>query len=353
MKKIFIILFSLISVLGYSQSVYPKVYGVSRNDSTGGSGGNYFATPYYVATHGGGGGISTVYTTSPILGDGSSGNHVRADTGYHNGGLLPWSKHVQDSISITLKVDKVTNKGLSTNDLTSQLIDTIRQKVKQIVPTTVKTATYTAQPYDFVPCDNTTASDTVILPSNPDDKTRIGVKIINGSHTTTLKCSGSDVFNKTSGSTAFVLQLVNQSAILQYQKSTNIWYVISTDAPYNAMLADTANTIKNGSMSKYDYFWLQFNIPANVAYTTVIPLNKSHTIITGKTLTSNDALSVASGAIEGGQAEIQLTGDGAHSPVWPSGSVVVGVYDINAVNIIYFAYVNATLKITIVQGVIQ
>jgi hypothetical protein len=60
------------------------------------------------------GGISTVNTTLPIMGDGSSGSHVRADTTKAPGRLATYN-------DVLGKVDKVIGKGLSTNDLTSVL----------------------------------------------------------------------------------------------------------------------------------------------------------------------------------------------------------------------------------------
>lgn len=144
------------------------------------------------------GGISTVNTTAPILGDGSLGSHVRLDP---------------------------------------TTLDTIRQKVRQITPTAVKTTTYNALAYDFVPCDNTSASFTVNLPNSPEDKTRLGVKLViqGGSNTITIASAGSDVFNKTSGATTLTLQLLNQATLLQYAKSTGIWHVLSTDAPLSGL----------------------------------------------------------------------------------------------------------------------
>jgi hypothetical protein len=51
----------------------------------------------------GGGGISTVNTIAPILGNGSSGSPVSADTGFHPHALATYSEHQRDSILASSK----------------------------------------------------------------------------------------------------------------------------------------------------------------------------------------------------------------------------------------------------------
>lgn len=100
-----------------------------------------------------------------------------------------------------------------------------------LIPTSVKTANYTAVPNDYVPVDTTSANVTVTLPTAPSDGTRIGVKMIiqASGHTVTIARGGTDVFNKTGGGTSLTLSLLNQAMILQYKSSTGIWYVTSDD----------------------------------------------------------------------------------------------------------------------------
>jgi hypothetical protein len=78
MKKILLLLLIFAPLIVYGQSsVYPNV-------TTGG------------------GGISTVNTTSPILGDGSSGSHVRVDTTKHQTGLATFNDVLAKQNKLTL-----------------------------------------------------------------------------------------------------------------------------------------------------------------------------------------------------------------------------------------------------------
>lgn len=110
--------------------------------------------------------------------------------------------------------------------------------LRQLTPTAVKTTTYSAAVNDFIPCDNTNGSFTITLPTAPADKSVIGVKLIilSGTNTITISAGGSDVFNKSGGSTSLTLSLLNQAIQLQYKASSGIWYVISTDAPSSAFI---------------------------------------------------------------------------------------------------------------------
>jgi hypothetical protein len=93
MKKIYLLLLIFAPLIGYGQSsVYPNI-----------------------TTGGGGGSSSTVNTTPPIYGDGSSGSHVRPDTGYHKGALGTYSLHQKDSIANALKQNKADTANNSVN----------------------------------------------------------------------------------------------------------------------------------------------------------------------------------------------------------------------------------------------
>lgn len=105
-----------------------------------------------------------------------------------------------------------------------------------LTPTAVKTANYTAAANDLVPVDATSGTVAVTLPTTPADKTRIAVKKIDSStNTVTINRGGSDVFNKTGGSTSLTLSLVNQAVTLQYKTSGGIWYVVSDDTPLSQL----------------------------------------------------------------------------------------------------------------------
>jgi hypothetical protein len=110
-------------------------------------------------------------------------------------------------------------------------------KAQVLTRTAVKTSAYTAAAGDFVPVDTTAGAVTVTLPTTPADKSRLGVKhIIQGStNTVTVACGGSDVLNKAAGSTSATLTLANQGATFEYQASTGIWSVTSSDLPLTAL----------------------------------------------------------------------------------------------------------------------
>lgn len=114
-------------------------------------------------------------------------------------------------------------------------ITALNLKQTQLTPTTIKTANYTANPFEFIPCDLTTSSFTVTLPSAPADKTIIEVKVITTSlnRVLTLSTGGTDVFNKVGGNTSIYVTILNEVHRFQYQASTGVWFNISS-APSSA-----------------------------------------------------------------------------------------------------------------------
>lgn len=106
-----------------------------------------------------------------------------------------------------------------------------------LIPTAIKTSAYTANPGDFVPVDASSGGVTITLPTTPADKSRIAIKMINTatSHTVTINSGGSDVFNKSGGSTSATLSLLNQAVIIQYMVSGGIWYVQDDDLPLSQL----------------------------------------------------------------------------------------------------------------------
>ena len=118
-----------------------------------------------------------------------------------------------------------------------------------LVPTAVKTSAYSAAVGDLVPVDTTSGGVTITLPTAPADKSQVAVKHITrgGTNTVTIALGGSDVINKTGGSTTGTLTLLNQSVILQYKATGAIWYVVDDsvslsqlDARYDALGAASA-----------------------------------------------------------------------------------------------------------------
>lgn len=112
-----------------------------------------------------------------------------------------------------------------------------------LAPTAVKTGAYTAAASDFVPCDTTSTAFTVTLPTTPADKTIIGVKLVTlgGSNAVTIATGGSDVFNKTGGSTTLSLTRALQTMELQYKSSGAIWYVTASDPALGTPLQPANN----------------------------------------------------------------------------------------------------------------
>jgi hypothetical protein len=95
-----------------------------------------------------------------------------------------------------------------------------------LTPTAVKTANYNAAAGDLVPVDTTSGNITITLPTAPADKTQVGVKMVTQASTNhvTVNTGGSDVINKTGGSTSGTVTLLNQFVIYQYASATGIWY---------------------------------------------------------------------------------------------------------------------------------
>lgn len=120
----------------------------------------------------------------------------------------------------TITESKVTN-----------LVTDLAGKTPRLNPTAVKTANYTAVANDFVPVDTTSGNITVTLPTAPADGTRVGVKqvIQGGTNTVAVACAGSDVLNKSGGSTSLTLTTLAQGTQLQYSATSGIWYAISSD----------------------------------------------------------------------------------------------------------------------------
>lgn len=102
---------------------------------------------------------------------------------------------------------------------------------KQLIPTAVKTAAYTAVVGDLIPADATSGGFTVTLPSAPADKSVILVKKLDSTaNVVTVQRGGTDVFNVASGATTLTLMLQDQTVALQYKASGGIWYVTSHGA---------------------------------------------------------------------------------------------------------------------------
>jgi hypothetical protein len=128
----------------------------------------------------------------------------------------------------------ITLSGDVTGSGTTAITTTL---ARQLAPTAVKTTTYSAAINDFIPCDNTSGSFTVTLPTAPADKSVIEVKTViqSGANTVTIARGGTDVFNKAGGSTSLTISYLNEAFWLQYKASTGIWYVLAHEVPLSAV----------------------------------------------------------------------------------------------------------------------
>lgn len=114
--------------------------------------------------------------------------------------------------------------------------------------TPVKTSNYSAQINDGIPCDISSGSFNILLPSAPVNGAIIQAKIISisGTNSVTLTCSGSDVFNRTGGATTETMNLLNQVVDLRYVSSTGIWY-IKNSVPVKSVFASVNGDVTVGS----------------------------------------------------------------------------------------------------------
>lgn len=93
-----------------------------------------------------------------------------------------------------------------------------------LTPTAVKTGAYTAAAGDLVLVDTTSGNVTITAPAATAGSAPWGVKHIirGGTNTVTIQAAGSDVFNKTGGSTSLTLTLVNQSVRFSPQAGVHV-----------------------------------------------------------------------------------------------------------------------------------
>src|SRR6202050_18044 len=160
-------------------------------------------------------------------------------------GQIPTSASGIGGLLASNNLSDVSNTATARNNLDA---------AQGLTPTAVKTSAYTASPGDFVPVDASGGSVTVTLPAAPPDKSRAEIKLVNTSsgNTVTINTSGSDVFNKTSGSTSGTLSLLNQALMVQYSSSSAIWYVQSDDLPLSQLDVRYASLDVNSRLTPTD-----------------------------------------------------------------------------------------------------
>ena len=95
-----------------------------------------------------------------------------------------------------------------------------------LISTGVQTSSLTATPGSFIPCNTSSGSIVITLPSAPAEGSQLCVKKTDSSaNTVNLSASGTDKFNTSTGTTSIVLSLQNEVVATQY--SSGIWYVLS------------------------------------------------------------------------------------------------------------------------------
>lgn len=92
--------------------------------------------------------------------------------------------------------------------------------------TPVKTSSYTAAPFDFIPVDTSAGNITITLPTNPADETRIGIKMVKqaSANHITINAGGSDVFDVAGGVTSQTISSLFGAITIQYSSAAHIWY---------------------------------------------------------------------------------------------------------------------------------
>lgn len=100
----------------------------------------------------------------------------------------------------------------------------------------VFTSSFTATAAKIHRVDSTSGVIVATLPTAPADKTQILIKLViqGGTNGVTINTGGSDVLNKTGGSTSYSLSYVNQTVTMQYKATGAIWTIIGTDIPLSA-----------------------------------------------------------------------------------------------------------------------
>lgn len=140
-----------------------------------------------------------------------------------------------DTLTLTRAQEGTSARTVVVGD---QIIGAITAKtftdIESVVlsPTAAKTANYTAAAGELVPCDISSGSFTVTLPTAPADKTQICIEVVNRVTTltsnslvpfyVTIACGGSDVLFRASGPTSGIFG--RGSVIFQYNASAAIWY---------------------------------------------------------------------------------------------------------------------------------
>jgi hypothetical protein len=112
------------------------------------------------------------------------------------------------SVAAVITSGSATGTALLGKPVNTATQTALNAKAINFSPVAVKTAAYTVGANELVPCDTTSGSFIVTLPTAPADKTRVIIKKIDTSaNTVTVNTAGSDVYNKTGGNTTLTLNI--------------------------------------------------------------------------------------------------------------------------------------------------
>jgi len=112
----------------------------------------------------------------------------------------------------------------------------ISELMRALDTTPVKTANYSANDNEYIPCNVGSGEFTVTLPDTPADGTRMIVENVTVATTTnvlTISTSGSDVFAVAGGPSSVHIGLPLEALVLQYDASIAVWLVIHNAPPSN------------------------------------------------------------------------------------------------------------------------
>jgi hypothetical protein len=231
-----------------------------------------------VSTGGGGGGSGTVTSVSVVSANGLAGTVANATTTpaitlstsinspvlAGNGTAISAATSTGTGSTVVLSASPALTgtptaptaaAGTNTTQLATTAFVTTAAgaKMNNLVRTAVKTTTYSAAADDLVPCDSTSGSFTVTLPTAPADQTLIEVKhIIQGTtsgtgNTITVAAGGSDVINRAAGPTSVTLPLIGESRAFLYQSSTAIWTIVWAELPQQSGAAPNRVTAQSAN----------------------------------------------------------------------------------------------------------
>ncbi len=140
---------------------------------------------------------------------------------------------IQNSTDGT-KVVKFDASGITTgNTRTLKTLDSSGTLGYSLITTSVKTANYTANPFELIPCDISGGSFAITLPTSPVAGTVIQVKLvtIGTNRILSVNCGGTDKFNTATGNSSIFMTLDGE--IMSYQYNSGVWYVFASSSTFN------------------------------------------------------------------------------------------------------------------------